>query len=449
MNILRIFRRLWLVILLIFKTIVSDCQEIFSKQDAVDDLNYYYDQIKKVHVNFTYKLSESVLEKKIDSLIVTLPDSLSTKSFWYKTSPFFNENFDAHTGLDYYIDETFVNSDKLLPFNISSENNSYFINNCIDNSLNSIQILKINTLKIEDIIDTLIVFAKGDRYEARKAVVMNNLPYFYSLLFSPTSAYSIELQSDYRTEQLIIKSTEFSNLKFFKKTPSINLINEVTYKITIPSFDYNINFKDFFIYSFDSISKTNCRNIVIDLRNNLGGVSSNADLLMSYLCNKKIQTEITIMRNSKLTRDYYKSILVGVSYFYYLKKILFEKTYRQLFLYHKDNITIKSTTDFQYSNNYKKYNFLIITNNSTLSTAAYFSAVAKFNNIAYVIGDYSGEFSNSYTNSIPLKLPKSGLDATISNEYIELPPYFRTKLNIEPSLFIKDKDIESYIRNLK
>jgi C-terminal processing protease CtpA/Prc len=189
-------------------------------------------------------------------------------------------------------------------------------------------IKSINGVDSKKIIDSLynILSTDGDSNNFKNIRISNNFPYYYLCAFDSAKIYNVtyldsagKLQSiqmtDFKrpppdTTRRIRRIPETTNkwskkqLKILKRQQvrrlSLDTINN-TAVLTINSFSGALQRK-FYHKTFKELGKKGIDNLVIDVRNNGGGVIANSSLLSAYIANHKFKVADSVFAIKKISK---------------------------------------------------------------------------------------------------------------------------------------------------
>lgn len=305
----------------------------------------------------------------------------------------------------------------------------YFIN---DGNLNGFELKTINNTKIENILEKFYSIEPSDGYNetSKNHWIAKAFSKYYYLFFeqhpkefklelaNPTSKESLTYVTKAISYKELLKNIDKTYRDFpqltFKKPIDLTINTKDNYALlTVNSFwkklykRNNINFEKFLNKSFDSISKLNIKNLIIDIRKNEGGEQGMEDILLSYL----------------ITKPYKKYNYVEVPSYKYTflpytrydlpeeVNILKERTLKKFY----------KTKDGRYLNKPKYYNGLtpvknpfkgnvyILIGGLSFSGGSEFAALAKNHTKAIFVGEETGGgyYGNTSGNYMHFTLPNT------------------------------------------
>lgn len=334
-----------------------------------DDVDYAYEKLKELHPNLFWYISEKNLNKKFDSLKLSITDSLSPVDFYFKIQPVVADVREGHlavripgkrysnkeirgmknkkglfTRLEYYVEnqKLFVKANK----------------DSIENILPGTEILAINGVPVENYIKKYRKLMTSDGY--------NSTFYPYYLKDSFFNYYSAEngfmdsakIETRYedviKTVHLTRESKSEADKEKDKAQKKLNTEKRTNdYVAATDSYNRTFKYLDedstiayikvksfsrsysdrFYKETFQKIKDKKATHLVIDVRENYGGSLSEINNLYSYLAKEPFtlvnKPEMTSKYSPLKTNYFRKTSPVG----YLIKGILSPFVFtRQLFV---------------------------------------------------------------------------------------------------------------------
>ncbi|WP_299431700.1 S41 family peptidase [uncultured Aquimarina sp.] len=325
-----------------------------SPEELCQDVDYAYKKLKKLHPDLYWYISKDEMDEKIKSLKGKLREPLTTKEFYRLFAPVIagikQGHLSVHAPLERQVKrERKVKGKRESPFNSLSfytTKNKLFVKKVFRGDSTLIpgsEVVSVEDEKVSDLLGYFKTLHTSDGYNKTfiPEFVGSRFGFFYSNTHAQKdsillhlrlrdSMYSKHLYVSFdkmntsskidtadvvkkklsKLERKIAKETQKKIRKknykygYNKKTKDYNrnfnfLESEVTTPIgymNIRSFT-NGGYKDFYKESFAKIDSANCKNLIIDLRGNLGGRLVEIDDLYSYLSDR----EYVFIEKSKMT----------------------------------------------------------------------------------------------------------------------------------------------------
>lgn len=319
---------------------------------------------------------------------------------------------------------------KHFPYVLKILNDKVYIIN--DGNLNGFELKTINNTKIEDILAKFYSIEPSDGYNktSKNHWISKAFSKYYYLFFEQhPEKFELELINPIpkENETHVTKAISYKKLLknidktyhdfpqlTFKKPIDLTMNTKDNYALfTVNSFwkklykRNNINFEKFLKKSFDSISKLNIKNLIIDIRKNEGGEQGMEDILLSYLTTKPYK------KYNYVEVPSYKYTFLPYTRYDLPEEvdILKERTLKKFY----------KTKDGRYLNKPKYYNGLLPVKNPfkgnvyiligglSFSGGSEFAALAKNYTKAIFVGEETGGgyYGNTSGSYMYFKLPNT------------------------------------------
>jgi hypothetical protein len=320
----------------------------------------------------------------------------------------------------------YYNTEKVFPLRLFfQDKKAYAIGNYEDAS--SIpagsEVLEINGNSVSDIMDKMLnSFCSDGNNTTFKYIEMSHyFGAYYANLFEGPDTFTVKYRNGQGIAETKIPSVSHEKIELYEKrlakVANNKPLNRINFQgnemavLTIPSFweGTEKNYKQFLKNSFEAINQKKVKNLVIDLRNNEGGIDRRGSLLLSYLMDREFsyydRLEVTTRKKYSFAKQ---ARLPG---FYGIYRHLISKgndgSYRWN---HNKNLKVQKPQ----KNNFSGDVYVLI-NGASFSVTAEFAAVTHFLKRATFIGEETGGAyygNNSGTFAI-VTLPNSKLNLGI------------------------------------
>jgi len=464
------------------------------------DADYAYKKLKELHPDLYWYISEDQLDKKFETLKSRLQKPLSGKEFYAQLAPVIASIKQGHTGIfppnkKKTKDEKKAKVKKENPFKSIRlqriEHKLFIAKNFGKHStlLKGSELISVENEKVENLLVSFQKLTTSDGYnktfipqftgtyfgafyaythEKRDSILItlkNKDSIYYHYLYAgtkkkPDTKKSVKdslKRKHSKKKKKIRKDWEYKygydkytkektrDFKFFGPDSS----HTISY-IKIRGFNKG-GFKSFYKESFDKIDSARSKNLIIDLRGNLGGSLTEIDELYSYLSEK----EYIFIKEAKMTRSrsFTYPFRHSKSWF---TKVVTTLLYPALIIYQGIKVKkIKGKPNFQFrtsklkkpkTNNYKGKIYVLI-DGTSFSASSILSAHLKATERATFVGEetggaYNGTVAGMFAN---IELPNSKMRMRIGLMNIKTP--YSTEpdgYGIKPDAHIKttrlDKD---------
>lgn len=162
----------------------------------------------------------------------------------------------------------------------------------------------------------------------------------------------------------------------------------------------NSEFCHFIDSAFNTFAKKESKNLILDLRDNLGGDNTFSDYMTAYFATKPFSIASSFrMKTSQMTKNFFKDI----------DKPEHQELKEQIMSlengsYFESKITLTNPHSEPKRFNGKVY---VLINRYSYSMAAYAAAIIQDNNFAEIIGEETSENVSTYVGSHVFKLPNT------------------------------------------
>lgn len=516
-------KNIQIIVIIVLVSLLSSCSSVKKYNEQVSqkhspdklkkDVDYAYKKLIKLHPNLYLYISKENLDYKFDSLKNKLTKPLSSIDFYKQLAPVIASIKQGHTSLDppfkkqtkFEIKEKGkrINPFRSIEFKKIKDKvvveKTFGINNTI---LIGSELLSIDNNKTSDLIKSFKHLRTGDGYNktfvpefTRKYIghfyfkthglkdsIQLNLKYKDSLYTKYIYAFERKLKKETihskkltKTEKKIIKEKVKARKKWESKygynkyreenTRDLKFIISDSIKtiayLKIRGFN-NGNYKDFYKDAFIKIDSAKCKNLIIDLRDNLGGRGTEVNELYSYLTNK----EFYLIKPFEMTKAsswmypflHNKSVLTKS-----ISVLLFPiAKIAQLFL-------VKNIDGKPHINMFsklrkpkEKYNYngkiYVLINGLSFSSSSFLSSNLKGSGRAFFVGDETGGGFNSTVAGqfVVIELPNSKVHLTFGLYNFEIPFEATPKgYGVKPDKYIEvetlanDKQLEWILRDIQ
>ena len=429
----------------------------FSQNSNVNDIDYLVNKIKTVYPGFNFKAKSNEFAKLVNE--VKLSKDKDTFALLSRITTFFN---DCHLSIFQVnpLKNIDLNNCKLNLIKIPSIKKPIFNNNDIQgfwfNELKTtvIYIKKVSKNKFEGyVLDSKKKFIKGAcvlklSYEAKSIIadfidLDEGVRIFTKANFRSSKLLNLGAYSKWRKlinfdTTLIKKSIEFDY------SPSLEILDSSNILFKMSDFSGNyVKLYDSLIEKNKSII-SNTKNLILDIRNNVGGTTKCYKNLVSYICTNSILTSETyklcstdLIESARKTRDKYVKSNDSL-------KIITSNIYLSKLLASRDSLLYfpADTIECTLADN-KIKNVAIIMNNCSRSAAELMVLNFKQSKKVKLFGEPSGG-AVDYLDILNFQLPVSKYYLWIGSSKrvpTKFAPLYDEK-GIEPDVRISDNELD-------
>ncbi len=438
----------------------------YSKRALVKDTKYFYKKLVEVHPNIYVHYPQSEFSKDSIELFNSLK-RMDRLEYYRILKPIMAKIKDEHTRLELPIwidllNQTQKTKNQLwFPLSVVIQNDTAFVvnagRNATDIPLGS-KILSINDKPINEIVNTLLNY---DESYTRNCFVRITEYNFGNRLwedFGYKDTFKVRYeepnrqirdtvlfgQKEWKTGDETIRWWQKynSNDSMLPKSIISNSNESFSYRIFDDSTYAYLNFSscrrnesnDTLLHNlFTTLSERKVKNLIIDIRSNLGGSTSVNEQLLQYI-GKKPYTSVSeaFVKTSEPLKKYCGK-----------EKEFMPYVINEVKKYHTGKPEV-STNPLLF-----KGNVYVLAGTETFSSAANFVAVVKDCGLATVIGEETGGLASGYGDYLIFKLPKSRLKLRVATKYLVRPNGSTIPQGVIPDITIeKTLDDKLYNRDV-
>lgn len=401
--------------------------KIFSIKELQDDVDSLTKYIEETHPNAFFKYPKAQFYKDAQSLKSSIVKPLNCLDYYLLISKLVAKLEDGHTGVEFPQMEYLTSGAIMFPYNVKLTVEEPYVRivrpfRAIESLIpNNSEVIGINGIESEKICKDIIACISGESSNLRANFGANYFYYYLDKLYGMKESYQVKFKSEGKTESAEIIGITFESLmkrikmdttSQFTIKPSnytLKLLSDSkTAIIDFISFDDFDRFKIFIDSAFTQIKVHKIENLVIDVRENLGGDSRIGDEFFQYIS----QTPFTQNAKSKIRFSFWQ-----------------KEKYRQRFVESNDSswLSIKGIPDgsidektntvtvkLRENPNRFKGEIYLLTSITTYSSAASFAQCFKHYKMGKIIGEETGGWIIHYGNLVSATLPNTKMGLNIS-----------------------------------
>lgn len=383
---------------------------VYTKKQAEEDLDYIVKCLKRVHPLYIDGISDEVqecLEKEKSSF----GEQVNAYELWRSAARLLHSTGDSH--------------DLIAP----SFPRKYLVD-YLDRMESGCTVLTINGLTVDEL------FSKNSdlfSYELEawgRCALENCFQTFEGLRFLGLETDSFEFV--YLNENGMEETVTYSLGDFYDYDSAAEMMNKETDDVpsyscvvdkennysllTLDSCDYDEEYRTFLYKFIEDTTAAEIDNIIVDLRNNVGGNSMVADEFISYLNHDTFRTQGGVWRLGP----------------YMMKWDSSEQTVK-----HYDEMLFEGDV-------------YVLTSARTFSSATLFAEFIQDNGFGKVVGEPCGNMPDSYGDVVVFQTPNSILSFQISSKHFERIDTSKSDLPIIPDIECDaDEALEAVIDVIK
>lgn len=419
-------------------------QKKFSREDILEDLAYLKSSLQETH----YSLYTYITKEAFDQNFEHVKSSIKKDSFnVLETTSLFQSVVskvnNGHTEIPFPAASYFAYADSngtLFPLEIAFEGGKALIRrNLSDNNsikINS-EVISINGLSINEVLNRIFRLISAERkYFKLAKLELFSFPRYYWQAFGEEKNFVVEIKQDEQLKKYeltsidLIDGFESKRSDIFSSSRELKFLENAAYLKPGNFSGDELQFKGFIDSCFVEIRKKNAPNLIIDLRNNLGGDDILSDYMVSYIADQPFYwcSEFSLKTSSKLkahvranndtTTKYSRSILA-----------------------HEDGTIFPYAFDvYQPQPSDKRYlgKVYALVNRQSHSQSAVTASQMQDYKFATIVGEETGDFPSLLASQYGYNLPRTGIEVKVSKGYIVRVNGSKQPEGVMPDIYIKD-----------
>lgn len=434
----------YLIILTLLFTLPTFSQKKFSQQEVKEDLQFLRESLENAHYNLYAYITEKAFNQNFEKVKSSITrDSLSILEITSLFQSVISKANNGHTEIPFpgaIYGEYAYSGGTLFPLEIAFEDGKAFIRkNLSDNDALKIgaEIISINKQAIDEVLQKIYPLISAERrYFKLAKLELISFPRLYWQAFGEQKDFEVEIKEDgiMETYQLksinLIEDYEMKRNEIYSNKRELQFLNQSAYLKPGNFGGDEQKYRRFIDSSFVEINKNNVPNLIIDLRNNLGGDDSFSDYLVSYIADQPFlwNSEFTlktsailkahVRENYDITNPYWQSVLTHDD--------------GSIFPYEFDEYKPQPI-----ENRYSGKVYALV-NRQTHSQSAVAAAQIQDYKFATIVGEETGDFPSLYASQYSFVLPHTGIDVKISKGFIVRVNGSKKGEGVIPDIYIKD-----------
>jgi len=428
--------------------------KLITSEQAIDDVNFLQIHIQDIHIKYDYFINNKDFHQNFDSLrsLLDTIDNIDLQDFYFLLAPIVHNVSDIHTQLILPKKSNRQQRNKQFFLDLKIIDNEFFIRKDYTNNISEgSKILSINKIPASEILYNLIskVPNEANSIRTKERFIEKNFFDLFAAYYEHSDKYLIEYQNANNKEiahkEIIVFGKNKSKTNRQKNYHQFDYYADLkTVLIRVPSF-MNLrdeDYKDYLNFVFSHIKSLNAENLIIDFRDNQGGIVEHGRLLLNYLISEPIvYIQNTVVKRSKLFEDIIaqKSDISGLSANRMLTPDLRRISSEVYGTY--DTISKKMAYNNQLSFAGKLY---VLINGYSASTTGLISNALRFDQRAVFVGQQPAFTSKgTFGQIINFNLPNSEIEVHISTY-----KFISPEVVAESDVFLPDIIIDDAVEDL-
>lgn len=422
----------------------SVAQDMFSKQQVLDDLDYLQNSLEQAHYNlYAYTTKEDFEQNCKEIRAKVKDDSLSLLEATSLFQHVISKANNGHTEIPFpsraYVTYAYAHG-TLCPLELAFEDGKALVRkNWSGNSALApgTEITSINGETMEYILQKIqpLISAEREYFKLAK-IELISFPRLYWQAFGQVTVFDLEVIRNGKKEMYTVKSVplidgfEMKRNEIFFDSREFKFMEETAYLRPGNFSGDEKAFQHFIDSAFYAINQHKSQHLIIDLRNNLGGDNSFSDYLVSYLADKPFQWNSEFsLKTSAILKEHVISHYDTTEVFW--QQVLSHENGTIYPYFFEDYPPQEETKRF-------KGKVYVLVNRQTHSQAAVTSAQLQDYGWATIVGEETGDYPSLFASQYSYNLPNTSIEVKIAKGAIVRVNGSKKEEGVQPDIVIKD-----------
>ena len=419
--------------------------EFISPQQALADLQFLRQRLDEIHPNLFLHHSPTEAETKFEAIKDRVTGEFELTQFYKLVSEYvtFFEDGHSYPSMEFAqraFQKSLQQGNSILPVEFDFRDDYLYVKRCFTTAdLTGAKLVSVNGRSVARIVDAF------QKFYAKKTSKLDNAhcrmfrSYFW-LSFGNFLDWRLEVRSGegVRVVQLPGYSVQEYETAIQQAMPPTDSRETGDYSfrfidddamalLTVNGMADLRRFRDFAAQAFREIATAETQNLVIDMRNNGGGTSAIGDELMAYLREAPYREGAMQIKISQPIVDWYRAERQNHPFY----ETIVNGTIGEL-----KTITIPDAVPRRVENRFRGRCFLL-TSRKTYSSGHMFAGTFKCNNVGTVIGQPTGQATQTVGDSFRWQLPNSHIAINTSYKIFEGPCELSFVDGFQPHHYVK------------
>ncbi|MCP9199974.1 S41 family peptidase [Gramella sp. GC03-9] len=403
---------------------ISQSKSMFSNSEVQDDLDFLYNSLIDAHYNvFAY-----TSEDEFKSTYQTIKKSIQKDSLNLLQATSYLQQLTAavkngHTAIEFpgqAYAEFVYNGGKVFPLELAFENRKALVRKNWSSNANiqpGQEVLSINDRSIKDVVDSISKQISAERsYFTQVKIEMYSFPRYYWQVFGEQENFSIEISENKDVDSYTLEAIkaldeyEMKRKEVMNAKMKLDFLSEAAY-LNPGNFGGDEKIYQIFIDSaFTEINNRKTENLIIDLRNNMGGDNSFSDYLVSYFADKPFQWNSSFtLKTSKFLKENVRKTRDTTNPFW---KEALEHADGEIYDYAFDSYQPQPA-----SRRFEGKVYVLV-NRQSHSQSAVTAAQIQDYDFGTIVGEETGDYPSLYASIFGFELPNTGINVSVSKGYM-------------------------------
>ncbi|EKB03211.1 hypothetical protein HMPREF9711_02538 [Myroides odoratimimus CCUG 3837] len=402
----------------------------FTKDNYLADFDFVVKAIKEQHPNPFRFITEKEFDKKVKELRHTLEQKPILENFVLCNPVALIRDAHSSIEMDDIIYEDYIKVSHFFPIITSVYDNRVFVNQYSLDIPMGAEITKVNNMDVMELLNKIPNRVDGGVQASSNKNFSNNV----SLIFPDAKEYIIEYKKTVNEtpKSITLKAVNFNDYQYYAEKSVLPLstvafskgiygypLNDDTYILKITTFSLSETYAYYILNNlFQDIKDKNIKNLVLDIRDNGGGMLSNIPLFYSFISSEKNfkniykyatrvpkvnMTENLLDNNGKLANT---ADIISENNFMSQR---FDYNEQDHFYYGNSRLDDSYVENYPQDKNAFTGKVVLLSNNNTVSAAAYFAHLFQLNKRGDIVGQETRSCSDFTTAAwfLSYKLPNT------------------------------------------
>ena len=397
----------------------QEAMDYYTKIGIAQDMEKVIESFDRIAPMPYLRVDSAAIRLKRDSILSTLPDTVSIEEGRIKLASFIASYRLGHSQMTFWL--PYLDSVAHFPFRVNIRNNRLFItaNHSNDETItDGMEITTINGVSADRLIKELTDCMSLELRETREyyvAAMIDYLVRFYFNWNSPTFRMTLKNTEEQESTGDFVKVNNGHQTKVNVNDMGLYLEypNDSTAKLRITKFHgfKRKAYRQFMKSAFREIGEKGIRFLVIDIRGNGGGNSNYLRELAAYVAKGKISFEGKAMRRTTTeSKKHFRSIFFKWYTYPLYPLVYIIPSARELFVKKDGSLTITEEKTEKLKR--VKYpfngNVFLLVDRGTYSTSSMLTSCFQCHGIAKIVGIGPGEPTIGDGDGVDVVLPHTG-----------------------------------------
>jgi hypothetical protein len=421
-------------------------QEHFSREQVLEDLDFLRTSLEETHYNLFAYTPRREFDENFDAVRASVrQDSLSLLEATSLFQRVISKANNGHTEIDFpgqsYIQYA-QGGGNVFPLELAFEEGKALVRRNWSGEgriAKGDEILSINGTPIAEILERIYPQVSAERtYFKNAKIELFSFPRYYWQVYGRQDRFDVTAGPIDAPETYHLKAVDAlegyemkrSETVSFQPQRKLKFIGDAAY-LNPGNFSGDKNkYRKFIDSAFTAIRKKKSENLIVDLRNNLGGEDAFSDYLVSYFADKPFtwNSRFTLKTSALLKEDT-------------RKKRDTTEAYWQEVLRHRDGEVYDYPFDTYHPQPQAKRfggTVFVLVNRQSHSQSAVTAAQIQDYGFGTIVGEETGDYPSLYASQFQYALPNTGIPVKVSKGYIIRVNGSRKEKGVIPDIAIRD-----------